>query len=78
MKERLFSNASYLGLETETFKFQNIQLTVRDAGGIQQIRSLWEIYFRDIQGIIFVVDSHDYHRIVEARVELHIYWETMN
>ncbi len=37
----------------------------------QQIRPLWRHYFQNTQGLIFVVDSNDRDRIVEARDELH-------
>lgn len=38
---------------------------------IIQIRPLWRHYFQNTQGLIFVVDSNDRDRIVEARDELH-------
>jgi len=37
----------------------------------KQIRPLWRHYFHNPQGIIFVVDSNDRDRVVEARDELH-------
>ena len=36
-----------------------------------QIRPLWWHYFQNTQGLIFVVDSNDRDRVVEARDELH-------
>lgn len=36
-----------------------------------QIRPLWRHYFQNTQGLIFVVDSNDRDRAVEARDELH-------
>lgn len=38
---------------------------------IWQIRPLWRHYFQNTQGLIFVVDSNDRDRVVEARDELH-------
>src|SRR3954452_2429049 len=35
-----------------------------------KIRPLWRHYFQNTQGIIFVVDSNDRDRVVEAREEL--------
>ncbi|KAH7571281.1 hypothetical protein JRO89_XS04G0013500 [Xanthoceras sorbifolium] len=35
------------------------------------IRPLWRHYFQNTQGLIFVVDSNDRDRVVEARDELH-------
>lgn len=36
-----------------------------------QILPLWRHYFQNTQGLIFVVDSNDRDRVVEARDELH-------
>ncbi|XP_057517854.1 ADP-ribosylation factor 1-like [Amaranthus tricolor] len=36
-----------------------------------QIRPLWRHYFQNTQELIFVVDSNDRDRVVEARDELH-------
>ncbi|KAG0504404.1 hypothetical protein KC19_VG030600 [Ceratodon purpureus] len=38
---------------------------------LTQIRPLWRHYFQNTQGLIFVVDSNDTDRVVEARDELH-------
>ncbi|RLN16069.1 hypothetical protein C2845_PM02G24650 [Panicum miliaceum] len=38
---------------------------------LSQIRPLWRHYFQNTQGLIFVVDSNDRDRFVEARDELH-------
>ncbi|WJX45934.1 phosphatidylinositol 3-kinase [Trifolium repens] len=38
---------------------------------IELIRPLWRHYFHNTQGIIFVFDSNDKDRVVEARDELH-------
>ena len=41
------------------------------AVGWVQIRPLWRHYFQNTQGLIFVVDSNDRDRAVEARDEVH-------
>ena len=38
---------------------------------LMQIRPLWKHYFHNTNGLIFVVDSSDRQRIIEARNELH-------
>jgi len=40
-------------------------------GGQDKIRPLWRHYFQNTQGLIFVVDSNDSHRLEAARDELH-------
>ena len=58
------------GFNVETVEYKNISFTVWDVGGQDKIRPLWRHYFQNTQGIIFVVDSNDRDRIVEAREEL--------
>ena len=54
----------------ETVVRKNIQFSVWDVGGQDEIRSLWRHYFLNTQALIFVVDSNDINRMNEARTEL--------
>ena len=56
-----------IGFNVETVEYKNISFTVWDVGGQDKIRPLWRHYFRNTEGIIFVVDSNDRARIAEAR-----------
>ncbi|URE49439.1 ARF, partial [Musa troglodytarum] len=60
-----------IGFNVETVEYKNISFTVWDVGGQDKIRPLWRHYFQNTQGLIFVVDSNDRDRIIEARDELH-------
>lgn len=60
-----------IGFNVETVEYKNICFTVWDVGGQDKIRPLWRHYFQNTQGLIFVVDSNDRERIVEAEKELH-------
>ncbi|VVB04255.1 unnamed protein product [Arabis nemorensis] len=60
-----------IGFNIETVEYKNISFTVWDVGGQDKIRQLWRHYFQNTQGLIFVVDSNDRDRVVEARDELH-------
>ncbi|KAH9790747.1 ADP-ribosylation factor A1B [Citrus sinensis] len=62
---------SFSGFNVETVEYKNISFTVWDVGGQDKIRPLWRHYFQNTQGLIFVVDSNDRDRVVEARDELH-------
>ncbi|KAJ7268953.1 ADP-ribosylation factor family-domain-containing protein [Mycena rebaudengoi] len=59
-----------IGFNVETLEYKNISFTVWDVGGQDKIRRLWNHYFQNTQGIIFVVDSNDRERVLEAREEL--------
>ncbi|PWZ08902.1 ADP-ribosylation factor 2 [Zea mays] len=72
-----------IGFNVETVEYKNISFTVWDVGGQDKkdcskhmiinltIRPLWRHYFQNTQGLIFVVDSNDRDRVVEAKDELH-------
>ena len=40
-------------------------------GGQEKIRRLWQHYYQNADGLIFVIDSSDTDRIDEAREELY-------
>ncbi|XP_021897523.1 ADP-ribosylation factor 1-like isoform X1 [Carica papaya] len=60
-----------IGFNVETVEYKNVSFTVWDVGGQDKIRPLWRHYFYNTQGLIFVVDSNDRERILEAKDELH-------
>ncbi|CAL2226575.1 unnamed protein product [Prunus armeniaca] len=60
-----------IGFNVETLEYKNISFTVWDVGGQDKIRPLWRHYFQNTQGLIFVIDSNDRDRVVEARDEMH-------
>ncbi|XP_030830811.1 ADP-ribosylation factor 1 [Strongylocentrotus purpuratus] len=60
-----------IGFNVETVEYKNISFTVWDVGGQDKIRPLWRHYYQNTQGLIFVVDSNDKERMVEAKDELH-------
>jgi len=59
-----------IGFNVETVEYKNINFTVWDVGGQDKIRPLWRHYYQNTQGLIFVIDSNDRDRIIEARDEL--------
>ncbi|XP_022872885.1 ADP-ribosylation factor 1-like [Olea europaea var. sylvestris] len=67
----IITTSRTMGFNVEAFENNNINFTIWDFDGDDKIRLLWRHYFPNTQGIIFVVDSNDRDRIVEARDELH-------
>ncbi|KAJ3278704.1 hypothetical protein HDU76_009789, partial [Blyttiomyces sp. JEL0837] len=59
-----------IGFNVEDVQYKNLNFTVWDIGGQDKIRRLWKHYYQNCQGIIFVIDSQDRDRILEARDEL--------
>jgi ADP-ribosylation factor 1/2 len=59
-----------IGFNMETVEYKNVNFHVWDIGGQDKIRPLWRHYYRNTNGIIFVVDSNDKERLSLAREEL--------
>ncbi|XP_022081630.1 ADP-ribosylation factor-like protein 6 [Acanthaster planci] len=59
-----------IGFTVEKFKSTSVNFTVFDMSGQGRYRNLWEHYYREAQGIIFVLDSSDKFRMVVAKEEL--------
>ncbi|XP_044153930.1 ADP-ribosylation factor 1-like [Bufo gargarizans] len=60
-----------IGFNVETVEpMRNVTFTVWDVGGQDRIRALWKHYYQNTDGLIFVVDSADPERYLEANSEL--------
>jgi len=60
-----------LGFNVETIEFNETKLTIWDLGGHDRMLPYWPCYFSNTDAIIFVVDSSDRDRIVEANEQLY-------
>lgn len=47
--------------------FEKTHLRLWDLGGQENLRTLWESYYNDAHGIVFVVDSSDRKRLEECK-----------
>ena len=59
-----------VGLNVAKLDVQNTIVTIWDLGGQSSFRKIWPHYSEMAHGIIFVVDSCNEERFVEAREEL--------
>ncbi|VDM99231.1 unnamed protein product [Thelazia callipaeda] len=66
---------STIGYVNEQFFFNNTKFLVLDMSGQGKYRNLWESHYKEIDGVIFVIDSTDQLRIAVARDEL---WLLLN
>ncbi|XP_053161731.1 ADP-ribosylation factor-like protein 14 [Hemicordylus capensis] len=55
-------------IETE----ENIALTIWDVGGQHKMRTAWDNYLENIDGLVYVVDSTDKQRLEESKKELEL------
>ena len=59
-----------VGFNVEEFTKNGLQFTIFDMSGQGRYRNLWEHYYKDVGGIIFVIDSCDHIRFCVAKDEL--------
>lgn len=60
-----------IGFNVETLQYKNLEFNCWDIGGQYKLRNLWQHYYENTQGLIYVVDSNDGDRIAEAAESLH-------
>lgn len=58
-----------IGLYVQTLDYKNLNLIVWNLGGASKMRVLYKHYYKNTEGLIFVVDSNDRERIEEAAEE---------
>ncbi|KAF5296200.1 hypothetical protein FQA39_LY12654 [Lamprigera yunnana] len=56
-----------VGLSVTYLKHNEYTIKVFDLGGSIDIRGIWQRYFVDVHGVIFVIDSSDHDRLDEAK-----------
>ncbi|KAI1729080.1 ADP-ribosylation factor family domain-containing protein [Ditylenchus destructor] len=59
-----------VGYSTERFTASNMSFSAYDMSGQARYRNLWETHYKNVHGIIFVVDSSDRLRLAVSRDEL--------
>jgi ADP-ribosylation factor-like protein 6 len=64
-----------VGYQVEEFEKGKVSFKVFDMGGAKKFRAMWELYYRDVQGVIFVIDSADKLRLVLVREEIRMLLE---
>ena len=59
-----------VGFVSEKFQAGGLEFTVWDFSGQGRYRNMWEMYYKDAQAVIFVIDSADRLRMAVAKDEL--------
>ncbi|XP_028655920.1 ADP-ribosylation factor-like protein 2 [Erpetoichthys calabaricus] len=59
-----------LGFNIKTLEHRGFKLNIWDVGGQKSLRSYWRNYFESTDGLIWVVDSADRHRLEDCKKEL--------
>jgi ADP-ribosylation factor 1/2 len=59
-----------IGFNVEEVSIGGANFTAWDVGGRSKIRPLWRHYYQGTEGLVFVIDSNDRDRLVDAKDEL--------
>jgi ADP-ribosylation factor-like protein 2 len=59
-----------VGFNIKTIAVDRFKVNVWDVGGQKSIRSFWRNYFDQTDGLVWVVDSSDHHRLLDCKNEL--------
>lgn len=57
-----------VGLNIGQIDVDGIRLNFWDLGGQQELQSLWDKYYSECHGVIYVIDSNDRDRMEESKV----------
>ncbi|XP_057671846.1 ADP-ribosylation factor-like protein 13B isoform X1 [Diorhabda carinulata] len=68
--ERVNSPIPTVGFSVLNLKYANYAVKIFDLGGGPNIRDIWQEYFVNAHGVIFVIDSSDISRFVEVKMVL--------
>lgn len=58
-----------LGYQPHEFKYQSYEIVLNDLGGGEKLRDIWKHYLSESFGFIFVIDSSNYKRMDECKLE---------
>ena len=70
LNEALDYTIPTIGFNAEEIELKGLKIRALDLGGQCQFREMWEHYFEDASGVVFVVDSCDRNRFSTSSQEL--------
>jgi len=60
-----------IGSNVEELNYNNIKIQAWDLGGQESTRSVWDVYYMNTDGVVYVVDSHDDESFEESKAEFY-------
>jgi small GTP-binding protein len=69
-KSGIIDTPPTIGFNTKEIKRGQLKMSMWDIGGQSKTRILWNHFYKDTNGIIFVIDASDEDRIDEAKEEI--------
>ena len=60
-----------IGSNCEEIAFNNLKFQAWDLGGQESIRGVWDVYYLNTDGIIYVIDSNDADNFDESKTQFY-------
>ena len=60
-----------IGSNVEELVYENVKFQAWDLGGQESNRSLWDVYYMNTDGVIYVIDSQDENNYEESKAQFH-------
>ena len=68
---QLVKTTPTIGSNVEELVYENVKFQAWDLGGQESNRSLWDVYYMNTDGIIYVIDSQDENNYEESKLQFH-------
>lgn len=66
---QLVKTTPTIGSNVEEISYNNIKFQAWDLGGQESMRTVWDLYYLNTDGIIYVIDSNDTDNIEESKAQ---------
>jgi len=64
---QLVKTTPTIGSNVEEINYNNVKFQAWDLGGQENMRSVWDVYYLNTDGVIFVIDSNDKENYEESK-----------
>ena len=64
---QLVKTTPTIGSNVEEINYNNVKFQAWDLGGQENMRSVWDVYYSNTDGVIFVIDSNDKDNYEESK-----------
>ena len=68
---QLIKTTPTIGSNVEELTYDNVKIQAWDLGGQETTRSVWDVYFMNTDGVIYVIDSQSDEFFEESKSEFH-------
>lgn len=68
---QLVKTSPTIGSNVEEISYENVKFQAWDLGGQESMRSVWDMYYMNTDGVIYVIDSNDADNYEESKAQFY-------